>query len=216
MSDEGAFQHQVSFIPGEISGGLGFGPLEEQYEELFADALADGVITAEERARLDKAADNLGLDHSRLLRLEQAMVAAYESRHRVRIIERYEEPAASLAPLQVDAAGDAGRTLLLKRIEQLEGRIAQLEEELRRAQAAINVEVDLSDLDAAADAATEDPEELWRRVRRNPESSDALRALGRVYDARGELDKRWCVAQALVLFGEASVDERALFEKYRA
>lgn len=215
--DVGGFEHEASFIPGEISGGLGLGPLEEQYEELFADALADGVITAEERARLEKAADNLGLDRSRLLRLEQAMVAAYEQRHRVRIIEHYEEPVASLAPLRVDAAGDAGRTLLLKRIEQLETRIRELEEELRRAQAAINVEVDLSDIEtAAADAASEDPDELWRRVRRDPTAVDSLRSLSRVYDARGELDKRWCVTQALALLGEASADERALFEKYRA
>lgn len=213
--DVGGFEHAASFTPGEISGGLGFGPLEEQYEELFGDALADGVITAEERARLDKAADNLGLDRSRLLRLEQAMVAAYEARHRVRIVEHYEEPAASLAPIQVDAAGDAGRKLLLKRIEQLEARVHELEEELRRAQAAINVEVDLSDLESAAEAASEDPEELWRRIRRSPTNADALRALARVYGARGELDKQWCVSQALALLGEADATERALFEKYR-
>ena len=72
---EGGFEFGAGFTPGEVSGGLGLGPLEEQYEELFAEALEDGVITAEERARLEKAADNLGLDRSRLLRLEQAMVA---------------------------------------------------------------------------------------------------------------------------------------------
>ena len=123
MADQDAFEHGAGFSPGEISGGLGFGPLEMQYEELFAEALEDGVITAEERARLEKAADNLGLDRQRLLRLEQAMVAAYQSRHKVQIIEHYEEPAASLSPIRVEAAGDAGRTLLLKRIEQLEGRV---------------------------------------------------------------------------------------------
>lgn len=214
--ETGGFEHAASFTPGEISGGLGFGPLEEQYEELFADALADGVITADERARLEKAADNLGLDRGRLLRLEQAMVAAYEARHRVRIVEHYEEPMASLAPLQVEAAGDAGRKLLLKRVEQLEARIAELEEELRRAQAAINVEVDLSDLESAADAATEDPDELWRRVRRDPTAVEPLKSLRRVYEARGELDKTWCVAQVLVLIDAASADERALFEKHRS
>lgn len=210
----GGFEFGAGFTPGEISGGLGLGPLEEQYEELFAEALEDGVITAEERARLEKAADNLGLDRGRLLRLEQAMVAAYESRHRVRIIEHFEEPARSLAPLDVQASGDPGRALLLKRIEQLQARVTELEEALRRAQANINVEVDLSDLETAADAASEDPEECWRRVRRDPTNAEAVRALYRIYDARSELDKAWCVAQALVALGVANDAERSLYEKH--
>src|SRR6186713_3414352 len=90
------FQHGAGFVAGEVSGGLGLGPLETQYEELFAEALEDGVITQDERARLEKAADNLGLDRSRLFKLEQAMVAAYQHRHHVRIVEHFEEPAASL------------------------------------------------------------------------------------------------------------------------
>ena len=111
------FEHGAGFVAGEVSGGFGLGPLETQYEELFAEALADGVITPDERQRLEKAADNLGLDPQRLLRLEQAMVAAYQTRHRVQIVEQYEESAPSLAPLRVQADGDAGRTLLLKRVE---------------------------------------------------------------------------------------------------
>src|SRR6187549_231843 len=110
-ADIGDFEHARSFVAGETSGSLGLGPLEMQYEELFGEALADGVITAEERSRLEKAADNLGLDRQRLLRLEQAMVAAYQSRHRVQIVEHYEE-APSLSPLRVEAEGDAGRALL--------------------------------------------------------------------------------------------------------
>lgn len=215
VRDVGGFEHGAGFVPGEIAGGLGLGPLETQYEELFAEALADGVITPEERARLEKAADNLGLDRGRLLRLEQAMVAAYQSRHRVQIVEHYEEPAASLSPLRVEADGDAGRTLLLKRIEQLEARIKELEEELRRAQAAINVEVDLSEVEAAAADATEDPEECWRRARRNPTNPEPYRLLYRIYAARSELDKQFCVSQALVALGAANDEERALFEKHR-
>src|SRR5687767_1067368 len=111
LEEKAGFEHAASFVPGQLSGGLALGPLETQYQELFAEVLADGVITADERARLEKAADNLGLDRLRLLRLEEAMIAAYETRHRVRIIEHYEEPAASLAPIQVEAAGDAGRTI---------------------------------------------------------------------------------------------------------
>jgi hypothetical protein len=215
QKDAGGFEHIAGFVPGEISGALGLGPLEQQYEELFAEVLEDGVITAEERARLEKAIDNLGLDRSRLLRLEQAMMAAYEQHHKVRIVEHYEEPAASLAPIKVEAGGDAGRTLLLKRIEQLEGRVRELEEELRRAQAAINVEVDLSDLETAAADAGEDPEEAWRHVRRDPTSAKAIRGLYRIYAARSDLDKQWCVAQALSLLGAANDSEQKLYEQYR-
>src|SRR5215470_11596727 len=172
MSDEhggteGGFQHQEGFERTEV-GGLKLGPLETQYEELFAEVLEDGVITSEERARLEKAADNLGLDRGRLLRLEQAMMAAYEVHHKVRIVEHYEEPVASLAPIKVEAAGDAGRALLLKQIEQLQARVRELEEELRRAQASVNVEVDLSDLESSVADASEDPEDAWRAIRRDP------------------------------------------------
>lgn len=220
MSDEradvGGFEHAQGFVPGEISGSLGLGPLEMQYEELFAEALADGVITAEERSRLEKAADNLGLDRSRLFKLEQAMVAAYQSRHRVRIVEHYEEAAESLAPLRVEAEGDAGRALLLKRVEQLEARVKELEDELRRAQAAVNVEVDLSDLEHAAHDASEDPEEVWRRLRRNPIAADGYRQLFRIQSARGDADAAFRASEALVALGAANADERACFERGRA
>lgn len=195
---------------------LGLGPLEMQYEQLFADALADGVITAEERARLERAADNLGLDRGRLLRLEQAMVAAYRARHKIEIVEHYEDPARSLSPLRVQADGDAGRALLLKRIEQLEARVHELEAELRRAQAAVNVEVDLSEVESAAAVAVEDPDEAWRRVRRDPTSVDALRQLYAIYRARGDRDRARCVAEALVLLDGANTEERALVETQRA
>jgi hypothetical protein len=216
VNEPGTFEHGAGFTAGEISGAFGLGPLELQYEELFAEALADGVITAEERARLERAADNLGLDPQRLVRLEQAMLAAYQLRHRVQIIEHYEEPAASLAPIQIDAAGDTGRALLVKRIEQLEARVRELEAELRRAQAAINVEVDLSEVESAATVASEDPQDRWRAVRRDPLKADALRALHQIYAARGEYDKQWCAAQALVAIGAQSGKEEALFEQHRA
>jgi hypothetical protein len=219
MSDgsEGlGFEHGAGFVAGEVSGGFGLGPLEIQYEELFAEALADGVITPEERARLEKAADNLGLDPQRLLRLEQAMVAAYQTRHRVQIIEHYEESAPSLAPIRVEADGDAGRALLLKRIEQLEARVRELETELRAARASINVEVDLSEVESAAQDASEDPEEIWRRVRRDPKNPEPYRALSRVYAARAELDRRFCVAQVLSALGAANAEERALVDQYRS
>ncbi|MET0791968.1 MAG: hypothetical protein ABW061_10650 [Polyangiaceae bacterium] len=210
------FEHGAGFVAGEVSGGFGLGPLETQYEELFAEALADGVITPEERTRLEKAADNLGLDPQRLLRLEQAMVAAYQTRHRVQIVEHYEESAPSLSPLRVEADGDAGRTLLLKRIEQLEARVKELEGELRKAHASINVEVDLSDFESAAQDASEDPEEIWRRARRDPKNPESYRALSRVYAARQEKDRRFCVAQVLCALNAASNEERALVEQFRS
>src|SRR6185369_14388783 len=142
MDQAEGFEHDASFARSE-TGGLTLGPLETQYEELFAEVLEDGVITSEERERLEKAADNLGLDRRRLLRLEQAMVASYETKNRVRVVEHYEEPAASLAPIQIAEAGDTGRALLQKRIDQLEARVRELEEELRVARANVNVEVDL-------------------------------------------------------------------------
>jgi hypothetical protein len=211
-----AFQHGAGFTAAEVSGGFGLGPLEHQYEELFAEALEDGVITSEERARLEKAAENLGIDRDRLLRLEQAMVAAYQTRHRVQIVEHYEEPAASLVPLRVEAEGDAGRALLLKRIEQLETRVRELEAELRRAQASINVEVDLSGLEDEAAHATEDPDDGWRRIRRNPTDPQAHRNLHRIYSARGERDRSWCIAQCLVALGVATAEEKAEFETHRS
>lgn len=215
-ADMGGFEHAPSFVAGEVSGSLGLGPLETQYEELFAEALADGVITSEERQRLEKAADNLGLDRSRLFRLEQAMVAAYQSRHRVQIVEHYEEATPSLAPLRVAAEGDAGRALLLKRVEQLEARVKELEDELRRAQAAVNVEVDLTDLEASAADASADPEEVWRRLRRDPESSESHRQLFRIQVARADADAAFRASEALVALGVANAEERAVFQRGRS
>jgi len=211
-----AFEHGAGFAAGEVSGGFALGPLEAQYEELFAEVLEDGVITAEERHRLEKAAANLGIGRDRLLRLEQAMVAAYQTRHRVQIVEHYEEPAASLQPLRVEAEGDAGRALLLKRVEQLETRVRELEAELKRAEAAINVEIDLSELETEAARATEDPEDAWRHIRRSPTDADAHRALYRIYRARGDHDRAWCLAQSLVALGAANPEERAEFEAKRS
>lgn len=212
---EGGFEHGSDFAQGEVSGGLTLGPLETQYQELFAEVLEDGIITSEERAKLERAADNLGLDRQRLFRLEQAMVAAYESKNKVRVVEHYEEPARSLAPIQIEAAGDTGRALLQRRIEQLEARVRELEEELRTARANINVEVDLSGLEAGDDA-TEDPDEWSRRIRRDPTKTEPYHRLFRIYAARGDLDRGFTVAQALCVLGDATQAERAAYEAHRS
>lgn len=213
--EENGFRVSADFSPGEVAGGLSLGPLEAEYQGLFAEALEDGVITSEERARLDKAADNLGLDRQRLLRLEQAMVASYETRHRVRVVEHYEEAAPSLSPIDIEAAGDSGRVVLLRRIETLETRVRELEEELRAARAQINVEVDLSELDAAAEDASEDLDAMRRHLRRDPTRPETLRALYRLFDARGDADARWRAAQALVAVGAATPEETAVFDAHR-
>jgi hypothetical protein len=212
----GGFEHGSGFSRGEISGGLSLGPLETQYQELFAEVLEDGIITSEERAKLERAADNLGLDRQRLFRLEQAMVAAYESKNRVRVVEHYEEPARSLAPVQIEAAGDTGRALLQKRIEQLEARVRELEDELRDARAHINIEVDLTGLDDSGDGGSEDPEEWEKRIRRDPTKAEPYHRLFRIHEARGDVDRCFCVAQALAVLGEATPAELAVYEAHRA
>jgi hypothetical protein len=213
--DSVAFQHSPGFAPAAISGMLGLGPLEEQYQELFVDVLEDGVITAEERAQLERAASNLGLDRQRLLKLEHAMVSAYEAHHQVRIVEEYEQPARSLAPVDLGADQLGTRDVLLGRIQWLERRVHELEVELRRAQSALQVEVDLTDLDRTVDVAREDADSVWRRVRGDPLGAGAHRELYRIYAARGDEDRAWCSAQALVALGAADQDQTERFERHR-
>ncbi|NLE85975.1 MAG: hypothetical protein GX607_06215 [Myxococcales bacterium] len=210
-----AFRHARDFIPGDAGGAIGLGPLESEYERLFTEALADGVIDADERERLDRAAEELGLDGRRLRRLEEALLAAYQARHRVRVVERFEEHRDSLLPWTLTADSPPQPADLVAEVERLRARVAELEEELRRARAAINVEVDLSGLEAEAEAIAEEPDEQWRRVRRDPTDVEALRQLYRIHTARENLDGRWCVAQALTLLGRANAEEKALFDEHR-
>jgi hypothetical protein len=68
-----------SFLPGDF---------EQQYEELFAEALEEGEISREERHRLDLAAAALGLDADRVRRLENALLAAYEGHAAITLVDR--------------------------------------------------------------------------------------------------------------------------------
>jgi hypothetical protein len=206
------FRHTQQFAAGEVVGTLGLGPHERHYEELFAEVLADGVITPEERVRLNEAADSLGLDRAQLMRLETAMLDAYQARHNVEVVEHYQKPTPSLIPPDFQAEGDATHAMLLGEIERLRARVGELEEALRRAQAAINVEVQLEQPASVIEPTARDPETCWRRVRRDPTNPDVLRALYAAYDARAEADKCWCVAQALVALDRATPDERRVFE----
>ena len=86
MSEQ-VFEHASTFEQGEVTGNVRLDKYEVYYEQLFAEAMEDGVITSEERSRLEKAAESLGLDKGRLRQLELALQAAYAARHGVAIQE---------------------------------------------------------------------------------------------------------------------------------
>ena len=225
------FEVASSFEAGEVQGGVRLGRLEAQYEELFSEAIEDGVITPDERARLEQAADALGLDRGRLLQLEQALTAAYEGRRRVRVREigaGAGEPVLADAPVAdtspavasqapLGAAAEMRAQALERRVIVLEARIAELEAELEEVRAEAAVEVDLSGVasSSAPAAASDDPEELLRRLRPDPRDTGVLRALYRAFGAHGDRDRQWSAAHALVFLGVASSEERALHASLR-
>ena len=213
MTEMETFEHARGFEQGETTGNVVLGRLEAMYEEVYAEVIEDGVITAEERQRLDKTADNLGLDKSRLRRLEQALQAAYEARHRVVIKDLSTDdmpPPASLVPL---APTNDPRTLALeRRVKFLESRLRDLEKELEEARAMVSVEVDFSDVGApSAQVPDDDPLELARRVRHDPRDEGSLHALFRLHKRTGDADRAYCVAQVLEFVGAASAEEKGFY-----
>jgi len=216
---EATFTHQSSFEAGEVTGNMRLGKLEAMYEELFAEVIEDGIITQEERNQLDKMADRLGLDRARLRRLESALQAAYESRHRIVIKDlsfEDEPPPATIMPLE--PATDQRTLALERRVKFLESRIVELERELEDARAHINIEVDFSDIAASApkkDIPEDDPAELARRVRHDPRDEDTLHTLFRLYGKTGDTDRQWCVAQVLAYLDVAKGEEKECYVKYR-
>jgi hypothetical protein len=213
---EQTFKHDTSFEAGEIAGNMRHGKLEAMYEELFAEVIEDGIITQEERNQLDKMADNLGLDRARLRKLETALQAAYEARHRIVIKDlSFDDspPPATIMPLE---APTDHRTLALeRRIKFLEQRIGELETELEDARAHISVEVDLSDVAAKKDVPDDDPAELARRVRHDPRDVDSLHALFRLYKKASDLDRQWCTAQVLAYLDAANGEEKECYVRHR-
>jgi len=211
---EPLFEHGGSFEQGEISGNVRLGKFEAHYEELFAEALEDGVITSEERTRLEKAADSFGLDRERVLALEKALTAAWEGRHRVTVhevvIHTDETPATSLRPMEIE--NDPQVKGLRRRIGELEAKIQKLEVELEDARSHIAVEVDFSDMAGAAPAAG-DPEDLYRRIRHDARDVTSLRALFRALK-ESDVDRAFRAAHVLVFLGEANDEEKA-FESER-
>jgi hypothetical protein len=216
-----SFEHQEGFEQGELSGQVRLGKFESHYEEIFAEVIEDGVITLEERARLNKAADALGLDRSRLRRLEDALQAVYEARHHVRVREIADEeaPPASIV-LSPQAVADPRVAALELRVAELQARVADLTKELEQARSQVAVEVDLSNMTSpaagAAEAIEESPEELMRRLRSDPRDITSLRGLYRAYGrSDGDADRQWLVAQALEYLGAADEGERATYARHR-
>jgi len=209
--DNQAFQHADGFVPSAEQLGLELGPLELAYQELFADVLSDGVITTEERQVLERAAARMGLDRERLAKLEQAMLAAFEAHHRVHVVEHYKRQS---MPPAAESTG-SGAQVLVARIHELEARVRDLEDELRRAQSNINVEIDLGELESVDPAAGSDVETTWRKVRRDPANPDTLRELANALKATGQGDRRLFVTQALVALGEANPEEQRWVEEQR-
>jgi hypothetical protein len=83
---------------GDDTGSVRLGPFERHYESLFAEALASGEISAQERKRLDLAARSLGLDASRVAALEQALLDAWESDVAETLVEPQPDTLADRAP----------------------------------------------------------------------------------------------------------------------
>lgn len=219
------FEHDESFETAEVTGHLQLDRYEAVYQQLFSEALEDGVITAEERTRLEAAASELGLDTSRLDALEKALRSAYESHHGVSVLDTgrmfapkitMNAPApdfvASVQPpakVGVEEASEEVRALR-ERVHFLDNRVRQLEIELDEAKSQISYEVDFSDIDAPVpSAALEEPVSLHRRLRHDPRDVATLQAL--FYAYMGNADRQWCVAQALVHLGKADEQQRSVY-----
>ncbi|MBI2389246.1 MAG: hypothetical protein HYV09_06485 [Deltaproteobacteria bacterium] len=230
----GTFEHAAGFDAGETHGGIRLGKFEAMYEELFAEVIEDGIITVEERERLDKAADRFGLDKERLKKLEAALQSAWEAHHQVRIVVHgiapgisYPEedegrpslvmppPPSGVTPIVVPAVpGESAQVAALRReIDALRSRIRSLEGELEDARNNVAVEVDLGAV--AQPVITDDPTDLQRRIRQDPTDPEPMHLLFRWAKDSGKTDEQWCISSALCFLGKASNDETAVFEQHR-
>jgi hypothetical protein len=218
-AEEYSFEHAEGYEQGELAGHVTLGKFESHYEEIFAEVIEDGVITVEERARLHKAADALGLDRVRLRSLEEALQASFEARHHVRVREVADEeaPPASIV-ISPQAAADPRVATLMLRVRDLEAQVAELTRDLAVARSQVAVEVDLSNLavpSGAAEAVQESADDLARRLRTAPRDVDSLRGLFRIYGRSGEADRQWLMAQALVHLGAADEAEKETYAQHR-
>jgi hypothetical protein len=207
------FEVGQGFEQGELSGNVRLGKFEAHYEELFAEALEDGVITAEERARLEKAATAFGLDRDRVFALERALTAAWEGRHRIaiQVVQTTgEEVAPSLRPLE--AENDPQVRGLRKRIAELEAENEMLRAELEQARSQVAVEVDFSDL-GHRDIPPDSPDDIHRRIRHDPRDVESLHALFKATES-SDPDRAVRVAQVLSFLGVANAKEQELYLRH--
>jgi hypothetical protein len=217
---EYAFEHADGFEQGELAGQVRLDKFESHYEEIFAEGIEDGVITPEERAKLHKAAEALGLDGVRLRSLEEALQAAYEARHHVRVHEVSDDegPPASIV-LSPHAAQDPRVAALELRVHELQARVAELTRELSVARSQVAVEVDVSNLSSPGGAVVEDAEEsadeLSRRLRSDPRDVASLHGLYRIYGRSGDVDRQWLTARTLVYLDAADEGERTMYAQHR-
>ncbi|MGZ3476037.1 MAG: hypothetical protein ACXWUG_18920 [Polyangiales bacterium] len=233
----GTFDHAAGFDAGDTHGGIRLGKFEAMYEELFAEVIEDGIITPEERQRLDKAADSMGLDKARLARLEAALQSAWEAHHNVRIVVQQIAPAISYpeddagraslvmpapmmpTPVAIPAAAPASAgestqiASLRKQVEALQARIRQLEGDLEEARNNVAVEVDLGAV--ATEIAEDDPTDLQRRIRQDPTDPEPMRLLFRWARSNHKLDEQFCIASALTFLGKQNAEEAAVYEAHR-
>ena len=218
-AEEYSFEHAEGYEQGELAGQVTLGKFEAHYEEIFAEVIEDGVITLEERARLHKAADALGLDRVRLRSLEEALQAAYEARHHVRVRDLSDDEPGPASIVLPQAATDPRVAALVLRVRDLEARVSELTRELAVARSQVAVEVDLSNLaspgEGAVDQVTESADELARRLRTAPRDVDSLRGLYRIHGRAGDVDRQWLMAQVLVHLGAADDAESRTFAQHR-
>src|SRR5262249_41491587 len=138
--------------------------------------------------------------------------------YQVRVHEQVAEERASRGSLlPLEPATDARTMALERRIQALTARVADLERELEEARSQMAVEVDLSHPSPPETPLPEDdPTELARRLRQDPRDDSALRSLYRLNRKRGDDDRAFTAAHALVFLGVAEAEERALFERLRS
>ncbi|MEM9695369.1 MAG: hypothetical protein AAGA56_22690 [Myxococcota bacterium] len=230
------FEHHASFEGAvEETANLDLDRYEGIYQELFREALEDGVITTEERAKLKRAASELGIDPERLGTLENALRSAYEANHGTSVLDTGamfsrgsvapksgdNKVTVDFVPTVVPPPAPTPTTysaedieVLVDRIAHLEDRVRELERELEDARNQISYEVDFSDIDAPVpSSALEGPEALHRRLRHDPRDAATLQGL--YYAHQGNPDRQLCVALALDFVGETNPEQKELLVEHR-
>jgi hypothetical protein len=221
--DDFSFDDETTFRQGELGGGVDLENLEARYADLFSEVIWDGVITADKRARLDRAAELFGLDRRRTRQLEQALQAAYEARHQIRVREETGTTRAatiSLAPFappeDPSLAALQGRIAFLEsESAALKTRVAELSQELEEARRSPPPEIAPSSKLSSVTSPDGDPAELHRAISDLPRNPGLYHRLFRALKRAADIDRRYCTAQVLVFLGVADADEQAMYDAHQ-